>query len=110
VVPFPEVGSPRLVSRDGGTEPRWSHSGKELFYRNDDEMVSVSVREAPTLTLGTPERLFSTAGYRAARNRPQYDVAPDDQHFVMIRSLPGRTVDLVWVENWFAELKASLRR
>ena len=37
---------------------------------------------------GAPRALFSLAGYAAARNRQQYDVAPDDRRFMMIKE-PG---------------------
>jgi hypothetical protein len=50
------------------------------------------------------------APYRSARNRQQYDVAPDDRHFVMIRDLAGSGSDLVYVENWAPELLAKVKR
>ena len=35
VVPFPNTGATKwAVSSHGGTEARWSHSGRELFYRD----------------------------------------------------------------------------
>ncbi|MGH7523107.1 MAG: protein kinase domain-containing protein, partial [Gemmatimonadales bacterium] len=110
VAPFPAATSPRLVSRDGGTEPRWAHTGRELFFKSAGQLMSVAVDPGATLTIGSPHALFSVAGYRSARNRPEYAVAPDDQHFLMIRDLSGRSVDLVYVENWFPELLARVKR
>jgi len=110
VAPFPGITSPRLVSRNGGIEPRWAHSGRELFYKSGDGFMSVAITPGSTLTLGSPRRLFSVAPYRLARNRQQYDVAPDDRHFVMIRDLAGSARDLVYVENWFPELLAKVKR
>ena len=45
VVPFPNAGDARwAVSTSGGQSPVWSHSGRELFYRNGQgEMVAVQV-------------------------------------------------------------------
>ena len=71
---------------------------------------AVPLTSGPALTLGSPRELFSVAGYRGARNRPEYDVAPDARHFLMIRDLPGRGVDVVYVENWFPELLAKVKR
>ena len=52
---------------------------------------------------------FSLAGYRSARNRQQYDVAPDDKRFLMIRELGDDARErVVYVENWFGELKAKV--
>ena len=110
VAPFPDVTSRRLVSRDGGSEPRWAHSGRELFYKHGDQFLSVDVIPGQTLGLGSPRLLFSVAQYRSARNRQQYDVAPDDRRFVMIREMAGSTSDVVYVENWLAELKAKVKR
>ena len=72
--------------------------------------MGVPVTPGPTLIIGSPRALFSVAEYRSAANRQQYDVAPDDQHFVMIRNLHGTPGDLVYVENWFPELLAKVRR
>ena len=111
VTPFPAATSTRLVSRDGGIEPRWAHSGRELFYKSGDQLMAVDVTPGPALTLGVPRPLFDLIGYRAARNRPQYDVAPDDRHFVMIKDLDLNVHgDVVYVENWFQELLAKVKR
>jgi eukaryotic-like serine/threonine-protein kinase len=108
VAPFPDITSTRLVSRDGGIEPRWARSGRELFYKSAGRFIAVPVTSGPTLTLGPPRVLFSVAEYRSARNRQQYDVAPDDRHFVMIRNLPRSAGDVVYVEHWFPELQAKV--
>ena len=50
------------------------------------------------------------AGYRTARNRQEYDIAPDDRRFVMIRNQAGGANAVVYVENWFSELKAKVKR
>jgi hypothetical protein len=38
------------------------------------------------------------------------DVAPDGQHFVMIRDVTAGAREVVYVENWFPELLAKMRR
>ena len=110
VTPFPAATSFHLVSRDGGTEPRWAHSGRELFFKSGNQLMAVPIAPGPTFLAGTPRPLFSLSGFREARNRQQYDVAPDDRRFVMIRQLgadaPGT---VVYVENWFRELEAKMR-
>jgi hypothetical protein len=68
------------------------------------------VTPGPTLVTGVPRPLFSVAGFRSARNRQQYDVSPDDRRFVMIRDLRGEHPgDVVYVENWFRELRAKVK-
>jgi serine/threonine-protein kinase len=111
VTPFPGGGSPRLVSRDGGTEPRWAHSGRELFYKSGNYLMVVPVTPGPALATGVPRPLFPVTGYHAARNRQEYDVAPDDQRFLMIRlGGAGERAEAIHVENWFAELRAKAKQ
>jgi eukaryotic-like serine/threonine-protein kinase len=110
VAAFPSMTSPRLVSREGGSEPRWAPDSRELFYKSGDALMSVAITPAEGVIAGASRRLFSVAPYRSAGNRQQYDVAPDGQHFVMIRDVAGGARDVVYVENWFPELKAKVRR
>jgi serine/threonine-protein kinase len=111
VTPFPGGGPSQMVSRGGGTEPRWSRSGRELFFKSGGQLMSVAVTPGPVPSFGTPKPLFSVAGYRGARNRQQYDVAPGDQRFLMIRNLTSAaTSEAVYVEHWFTELEARLRQ
>jgi WD40 repeat protein len=109
VAPFPSMSPRRLVSRDGGTEPRWARNGRELFFKSGGRMVAVSVAEGAALDVSDPVPLFSLAGYRGARNRQQYDVAPDGR-FLMIRDPRSTEVaPVVYASGWLAELRAAVR-
>jgi eukaryotic-like serine/threonine-protein kinase len=110
VAEFPSMTSPRLVSREGGSEPRWAPDSRELFYKSSGSLMSVAITPGEGVVAGTPRRLFSVTPYRSARNRQQYDVTPDGQHFVMIRDAAAGARDVVYVENWFPELLAKVRR
>ena len=89
VVPFPNAGDAKwAVSTSGGQEPVWSHSGRELFYRNGrGEMVAVQVETEPTFAPGQQEVLFPATQYRTGVNLPRYDVTPDDERFIMVGEL-----------------------
>ncbi len=111
VRPFPNTAAGKWqVSTDGGIEPAWAHSGRELFYRNGrDELVRVEVLGGATFLTGEHQVLFSTRGYRRDAFHRKYDVTPDDQRFVMIRNLGGlEATELIVVENFFEELKAKV--
>jgi len=111
VTAFPDRSSTRLVSRDGGTEPRWSRDGRELFFKSRGNLVAVSVPPGPVFTPSAPRVLFPVNAYRAANNRQQYDVSPDGQRFLMIRDLGGNASgSVVYVENWLDELKAKVKQ
>jgi serine/threonine-protein kinase len=113
VVPFPNTAAAKwAVSTGGGTEPLWSHSGKELFYRDvAGNLVAVEVQLTPTFSFGRSTALFPAGAYLSFERGAQYAVAPDDRRFLMIRQVPGSTPDeLVVVDNWFEELKAKQRK
>ena len=108
VRPFPDAGaSLQQVSADGGVEPVWAHSGRELFYRNGaNEMVAVEVTDDPTLAVGQQDVLFSMDDYLTSNGNPMYDVSPDDQRFVMLRvGNVDSGSEVIWIENWAEELK-----
>jgi serine/threonine-protein kinase len=112
VTPFPEVGSAKWqVSTDGGGEPVWSHDGRELFYvRNSTELMVAEVNTAGAFSVLSRKTLFSVGPYARDLAHRIYDVTPDGQRFVMIRTTSFATGDLVMIENWFAVLKEKLRR
>jgi serine/threonine-protein kinase len=110
VTAFPDRSSTRLVSRDGGMEPRWSRDGRELFFKSGGNLVAVSVPPGPVFTPSAPRALFPVSAYRAATNRQQYDVSLDGQRFLMIRDLGGNASgSVVYVENWLEELRAKVK-
>ena len=110
VRPFPEAGvSLQQVSTNGGREPLWAHSGRELFYVNSaNELVAVQVSTDPAFVVGQEEVLFSLAAYLRNPAYTLYDVTPDDQRFVMLRigdDEDATSSELILVENWFEELR-----
>ncbi len=100
--------SKRMVSRGGGREPRWSRNGREIFFKSGGQLMTVAIPPGNTLIPGDPRPLFSLAGFRSARNRPQYDVGPDGR-FVMIRELT-RPGGVILAEHWLDELLAKVKR
>ena len=109
VAPFPAMSPRRLVSRQGGIEPRWSRDGRELFFKSSSQMMAVSVGSGATLEVGNPRALFSLSNYRSARNRQQYDVAPDGR-FLMIRDPQSLQVaPVIHAQGLLTELRAVMR-
>jgi hypothetical protein len=105
---FPEGGPIHTISAGTSTEPVWSRDGRELFFRNGDQMWVVEVETGSEFNVGSSRLLFQgpyahdDSGY----GNPNYDVSEDGQHFLMVQSgeateTPGYRV----VENWFEELK-----
>lgn len=105
VTRYPELGSRWPVSTSGGKEPLCSRDGKELFFRGNGKMMSVSVATDPsTIELGSAEVLFDDP-YRRATTARAYDVSSDGR-FVMIKEGDSAGTDRVEVVlNWFQELE-----
>jgi hypothetical protein len=113
VRPFPDAASARWqVSTAGGTSPVWSHSGKELFYRsNQDAIMTVAVHPGSTFSFDPPKRLFSTEQYIGINPVPSFDVSPDDKRFLLLReTAPNERNELIVVQNWTQEMKARARK
>jgi hypothetical protein len=83
----------------------WSRSGRELFYRSAaDSLMSVEVLPGAVVRLGRRRSLFSTVDYLKHEFHVNYDVAPDDDRFLMLRDVE-QNVDMVIVFNWDEELR-----
>ncbi|MDP9179497.1 MAG: protein kinase, partial [Gemmatimonadota bacterium] len=112
VRPFPDVSRRRWqISRIGGTEPVWSPTGGDLFYRNGTgNLVSVDVPSGSDFRVTSERTLFSARDYSTDTRNRAYSVAPDGKSFYFINTLPGNPSQLVVVLNWFEELKAKVGR
>jgi Tol biopolymer transport system component len=109
--PFPGPGSRIQVSTNGGIEPNWSRDGRELFYREGNRMMSVSLREGSAIDLSAPEALFegrfeyNLAGARTSN----YDVSLDGSRFVMVRRKNPVTPTVIQVVfNWSEQLNSQV--
>jgi serine/threonine-protein kinase len=105
--PFPGLRARVQVSTEGGTEPMWSRNGSELFYRNGDQHMAVSVSTDPELALGKPSLLFE-GQYETSRrdlSESNYDVAPEGRFIMLRRDETAESSEIVVVTNWFEELK-----
>ncbi len=109
---FPTRGELQTISTDGGTEPVWSHSGRELFFRQGDKMMAVDVNTTGEFSASRPHVLFEgryevsflTPGFR------YYDVSPDGR-FLMVKSKTSSVPrQLRLITNWFEELKRLVPR
>jgi serine/threonine-protein kinase len=115
VRPFPEVNSGRWqISTSGGDSPLWSRDGREIFYRNGDAVMAVSVKTAPTFGLETPRILFrgtyvSNVLRYGNNDFATWDISPDGKRFLMMKEAGTGAVEgprrINIVLNWMGELK-----
>jgi Tol biopolymer transport system component len=107
------------VSTDGGIDPVWRRKGGELFYRNGDKMMAVSVSGGATPVLSKPRELWTRhfmVGSSASCGMPgvasaNYDVTADGERFVMIedkdQDMLAKQINVVL--NFGEELKRGPR-
>jgi Tol biopolymer transport system component len=99
---YPPSGLKTPASVTGGTVPRWSRNGKELFFlAADRQLMAVSVQASATLALGQPTPLFALPGRRIWKD---FDVAPDGKRFLaIVTDRLGDELPLTVVTNWRPE-------
>jgi Tol biopolymer transport system component len=102
-MPFPRPGGKVRISVDGGTQPRWRHDGREIFYVTPaGELAATEVTLSnSTLVPGRTHTLFG----RVFVNRGyQWDVSHDGQRFVVAAGDASTPAALRLVQNWKSAL------
>jgi len=98
---YPEPGPIHPISTAGGTLPRWSGDGRELFYRSGRRMVAVNIETEPEFKAELPRTLFETDF-----EWDGFDVSSDGQRFLIMRGPEGRTrSEIRVILNWAEEVK-----
>jgi len=102
VRPFPGPGEARRLSVAGGVLPRWRRDGKELFFVENERLMSVSTTLTPGFTAGAPVQLFD----RRPAQIIDFDVTRDGRSFLINSEVAGPgTTPMDIVINWTATLK-----
>jgi eukaryotic-like serine/threonine-protein kinase len=85
------------VSRNGGKEPRWGGSMRELLYRHGDSVFAVPLVLGEGARAGQPRAMFA-GNYATAPADTYWDASPDGNRFVFVREdkrAPERLVVLM---------------
>ena len=106
--PYPNIEDGRWqISSQGGTRPAWNRNGRELFFLDAAEHLSVAsiAVNGSALAPGAPKRLLTVAYYPGFTSRGLmlrgYDVAPDGERFLMIKGNAAAEQSVVTVVlNW----------
>lgn len=103
---FPDLARKWQISADGGSEPMWTPTGRQLFYRNGDSMMVADVDTQPSFRLRAARELFVGSFVRGTGS---YDVAADGR-FLMIRQNESAVVpaEARVVVGWAEELQRRL--
>jgi serine/threonine protein kinase len=96
---YPSGSSPVRVSANGGFEPIWYKSGREIFYLQGEDIMSVPVDTSRGAFSFKPAvRLFTTRAPLFTQP-PSYDVAPDGS-LLMLKALPVAPSPIEMVLDW----------
>jgi Tol biopolymer transport system component len=106
VRPFMNAGARVQVSDLGGAEPLWARSGRALYYRTLDGIVSVAVTTGASVSIGD-RRTVLTGEYLTDPAHADYDVAQDGSQFLMLKRVGGALKGVI-VHNWGRELREKL--
>jgi eukaryotic-like serine/threonine-protein kinase len=91
-----------LISKSGGTSPRWGGDGKELFYgASDGKLMAVNISSKPVFQAGAPRPLFQLPpGFIGG------DVTADGKRFLVgVPVGQSASVPFTVVLNWQTALK-----
>jgi hypothetical protein len=104
VRPFPGPGAGKIVSTNGGAQPRWRRDGSELFYISPDSRLMSVPMEFPnrdTIRHGTPVPLFSVRVTSTVHGGTafEYDVSADGQKFLVNAMVDRPTAPISLILN-----------
>jgi Tol biopolymer transport system component len=102
VQPFPGPGAKTRISLEGGTTPRWSKDGRELFYWARvpvAKLMAIDVVTSPDFRAGTARELFRQP------STTTWDITSDRNRFLVEISSRATGSTLAIVTNWFEELR-----
>ncbi len=105
VQPYPGPGRKWAISTAGGREPVWSRDGRELFFRNGEQMLVVDVEFGESFAPGQPRVLFEGPYELSPLPNQFYDVAPDGERFVMIQRVDNPPTEIRVVLNAIDEIR-----
>jgi serine/threonine-protein kinase len=98
------------ISASGGSEPRWAHSGREIFFRaGRGEMLAAAVTTGGGFSSATSRVLFTNEAVLIGDHYATYDVSRDDRRFLMFQRA-GSEPEMVVVLNWLEELRQQVKR
>ncbi len=100
------AGGKWLVSRDGGSAPRWRGDGRELYYRGSNgRVMAVEIVAGKVFRAGTPEPLFQPPP--SIQSAMGFDVSADGNRFLLMTatSTEKTTSPFTVILNWSSLLK-----
>jgi len=107
---YPAADRMWRVSSGFGGQPQWRADGREIFYRDGQNMIAVPFdgsKDEPVI--GKPSPLFKDEyEFGQGLTTANYDRTPDGRFVMLRRGAPGISLSLVL--NWTGELEEIMSR
>lgn len=99
---FPKPGSRIRVTAAGGTEPRWSRDGSELYFRRGSEIHSVRLSANPAQSSRTQTAVAAPPAILFDAGRPvrSYDVGADGRFLLNLPAHMPTQSSITLVHHW----------
>ena len=108
---FPDKGGKWQISNGGGLFPVWSHNGRELFFRTEDQRIMVAdYTFKGDAFLPEKPRVWSETRLANTGLSQNYDLAPDGKRIaaLMRAEVPGEQqgqTHVIFLKNFFDEVR-----
>ena len=103
VTRFPDPIDRWRISNAGGTDPQWRRDGQELYYIDQNQMLTaVPVTTSHAFSAGTPVPLFRITSTAPVAPGWRYAPAPDGQRFFVLDEVRPGEIRLNVRINWAA--------
>jgi Tol biopolymer transport system component len=99
---FPGGGNKERISEGGGTDPKWTHEGKEIVFLALDGTMMAAVIDTAKGTHTSPQKLFKT-GFTPTNTNHPYVVTKDGNRF-LIPVYDSTPSQMTVVVNWLASV------
>jgi Tol biopolymer transport system component len=108
---FPQFDRKWLISTNGGSEPRWSSDGRELYYLSEDQKLMAVAVGSGSSPFGAPRMLFQTSIREPPHLLRTHFVPDHDARRFLVYSQSGDSspVPMTVVLNWNAGIQPSVR-
>ena len=111
VRPATGTGGRWQVSANGGEEPKWSPTGRELYFRNGSLLMGVTVGGGESFEASAPAQVIAGIHNLRIESGLSYDVEPKTGQFVMLRlgDEAAAANSLRVITSWFSELRSAAK-